>query len=325
MNRVEKSSSATRHLTRLYITALSTIALLALIGQVVIQFTLQQQSSDALVINVAGRQRMLSQRLSKAALALDVFPDTTLRRENMQELASVSDLWKHSQEGLLYGNAQLGLPGHNSTTVTHLFVVIHLNYDAMLHASRQLISLLTHNISTPSATLLPFIQTILANQGYFLQGMDRIVQQYQEEAQNHVLHMREIEITLFSLTLVILLLEGLFVFRPAAQRIHQTLTDLIRANERAARAEVTRKKAERILALNEALASSQQSTPHARIISLGHYQVRDKDGVYYNVYHQEDDGQQFFGCECSQYEQQTICPHSLAAAALHSVSGFQQL
>ena len=36
----------------------------------VLQVTLQQQSSDALVINIAGRQRMLSQRLSKAALRL---------------------------------------------------------------------------------------------------------------------------------------------------------------------------------------------------------------------------------------------------------------
>lgn len=323
MNRVEKSPS--RHLTRLYITALCTIALLALIGQVVIQFTLQQQSSDALVINIAGRQRMLSQRLSKAVLTLDVFPDTTLRRENMQELASVSALWQHSQEGLLYGNARLGLPGQNSATVTHLFTLIDPNYTAMLHASKQLNALLTQNISTPSAMLLPFIQTILANQGNFLQGMDRIVQQYQDEAQDHVLHMREIEITLFSLTLIALSFEGLFVFRPAARRIHQTLTDLIRANERATRAEVTRKKAERILALNDALASSQQSTPHARIVALGHYQVRDKEGIYYNIYHREDDGQQFFGCECPQYEQQAICPHSLAAAALHSVSGFQQL
>jgi Type IV pili methyl-accepting chemotaxis transducer N-term len=325
MNWVEKSPSATRHLTRLYITVLSTIALLALIGQVVIQFTLQQQSSDALVINVAGRQRMLSQRLSKAALTLDVFSDPTLRRVNIQELVSVSDLWQHSQEGLLHGNVQLGLPGHNSTPVLHLFTLIDTNYDAMLHASQQLSVILTHNIAMPSAVLLPFIQTILANQSNFLQGMDRIVQQYQNEAQDHVLHMREIELILFSLTMVVLLLEGLFVFRPAAQRIHQTLIDLIRANERVARAEVTRKKAERILALNEALASSQQSTPHARIVALGHYQVRGKEGIYYNVYHREDDGQQLFVCECHQYGLQGICPHSLAAAALHSVSGFQQL
>ena len=123
---------------------------------------------------------------------------------------------------------------------------------------------------------------------------------------------------------MILLLEGLFVFRPAALRINRTMTDLLQANERAAREEVTRKKAERILALNEALAASQQTTPHARIVALGHYQVRGKEGIYYNVHQREADGQPLFVCECSQYQQQVICPHSLAAAALHSVSGFQQ-
>jgi nitrate/nitrite-specific signal transduction histidine kinase len=308
----------------LYITALSTVALLALIGQVVIQSALQQQSSDALVINVAGRQRMLSQRLSKAALALDVFTDAALRQQNVDELRAVVVLWQRSQEGLQHGDAALGLPGNNSEAVRRLFALIDPNYKAMLQAANGLIAVITRNRLAPGAELLPFIQTILAAQSNFLVGMDRIVLQYQQEAQDHVLRMKQIEVALFSLTLVVLLLEGVFVFRPAAQRIQQTLTDLMQANERATQAEVTRKKAERILALNEALASSQQVTPHARIAALGHYQVRDKEGVYYDVYHREVDGQQLFVCECLQYQEQVICSHSLAAAALHSVSGFQQ-
>ena len=304
--------------------ALSTVALLAIIGQIVIQSALQQQSSDALVINVAGRQRMLSQRLSKAALALDVFTDTASRKQNIEELRSVVTLWQHSQEGLQHGDATLGLPGHNSEPVRHLFALIDPNYKAMLRAADSLIILVTRDPSTPTADLLPFIRTILAAQGNFLIGMDRIVLQYQDEAQDHVAHMRQTELILFSLTIVVLLLEGLFVFRPAARRIHQTLTDLIEANERATRAEVTRKRAERILALNEALVSSQTTTPHARILALGHYQVRGKESIYYNVHHDEVDGQQLFVCECPQYQEQMICPHSLAAAALHSASGFQQ-
>jgi len=320
----DKTRSPTRHLTRLYITALSTVALLALIGQIVIQSALQQQSSDALVINIAGRQRMLSQRLSKAALALAVFTTTTSRQQNINELNSVNTLWQRSQDGLQYGDTVLGLPGNNSQPVKHLFSLIEPNYQAMLQAAHRLIALTTPHLSAPTTQLLPFIQTILDAQSNFLVGMDRIVLQYQQEAQDHVLHMKMIEFILFSSTLLILLLEGTFVFRPAAQRIYQTVTDLLQANERATRAEVTRKKAERILALNDALASSQQTTPHARIAALGHYQVRGKEALYYDVYHREVDGQQLFVCSCSQYQQQTICQHSLAAAALHSVSGFSQ-
>jgi len=95
--------------------------------------------------------------------------------------------------------------------------------------------------------------------------------------------------------------------------------------ERVVKAEYARQKAERIraervIALNDALAASQQAKPHARILALGHYEVRDSQGIYYNVYHREAGEQQAFECECPQYQQQSICPHSLTAAALHNAS-----
>jgi hypothetical protein len=99
--------------------------------------------------------------------------------------------------------------------------------------------------------------------------------------------------------------------------------------ERITRAELGRERArrikvERILALNEALTASQQDKSHARIVAFGHYQIRDSQGIYYNVYHCEAGEHQTFECECSQYQQQAICPHSLTAAALHSISGYPQ-
>ena len=324
---VSKTVSPTRRLTTRYIIALSTIALLALLGQVVIQATLQQQSSDALVINIAGRQRMLSQRLSKAALALEVFPDPQLRVQNADELRGVVTLWQHSQEGLQAGDSALGLPGHNSSTVKSLFAAIEPEYKTMLQASNELLTLAlvdnTRASSTPGSAFLPSIQRILGAQSGFLVGMDRIVSQYQLEAQDHVIRQRYIELVLFGFILVVLLLEGLFVFRPAVSRLRQTIADLLRTNEHLTRSEITRKRAERILALNEALAASQAHRPHARIVALNHYQVRDRGGNYYNVHHREIEGQQVFVCECLQYQEQMICPHSLTAAALHSVSGLQ--
>lgn len=305
--------------------ALSTVALLTVLGQVVIQSALQQQSSDALVINIAGRQRMLSQRLTKAALALAVFPDAQDRQRNADELQDVTILWQHSQQGLQHGDAVLGLPGHNSQAVRQLFAKIEPEYQSMLRASNALLALVrpggAHSHATPSSALLSETRVILAAQSGFLVGMDKIVTQYQREAEEHVSRLKLIEFILLALTLLVLLLEGLFVFRPAVAQLRQTLADLIQANERATREEVTRKRAERILALNDALAARQQNTPHARIVSLGHYQVRDRDGSYHSVHQQEIAGQQAFVCECLQYQQHKICSHSLAASALHIVSG----
>jgi hypothetical protein len=307
----------------LYIIALSTVALLAVLGQVVIQSALQQQSSDALVINIAGRQRMLSQRLSKDALALEVFSDPQDRQQNANELRGVVTMWQRSQEGLQRGDATLGLPAQNSKMIQRLFAEIEPEYQSMLQASNVLLTIAgpegaAH--AAPATAFLPSIRIILAAQGSFLAGMDKIVTQYQLEAEEHVTRLKLIELTLFCLTLFVLLLEGLFVFRPAVGHLRQTFADLLQANERVRRADVTRRRAERILALNDALAATQEHKPHARIVALGHYQVRDKDGSYQNVYQQEIASQQTFVCECPQYQQQKICAHSLAASALHSIS-----
>ncbi len=123
----------------------------------------------------------------------------------------------------------------------------------------------------------------------------------------------------------LLILRQVFVIRQTIAENHK----LWEMHERVTRAELARERAERIkveriLALNDALAASQQTMPHARILAFGHYQIRDSKGIYYNVYHREAGEHQTFECECPQYQQQAICPHSLTAAALHSVSGSPQ-
>src|SRR5260370_18076999 len=67
--------SVMRRLTRRYILALSTIALLSILGQVAVQITLSQSSRDANIINIAALQRTLSEPLSKYALAILVAPN----------------------------------------------------------------------------------------------------------------------------------------------------------------------------------------------------------------------------------------------------------
>jgi hypothetical protein len=124
---------------------------------------------------------------------------------------------------------------------------------------------------------------------------------------------------------------GLLILRQVLA-IRQNIAEqhtLWEMHERVTRAELARERAERIkveriLALNEALAASQQALPHARILAFGRYQIRDSNGIYYNVYHREVEGHQIFECECPQYQQQAICPHAITAAALHSVSDSPQ-
>ena len=88
-------------LTRLYVIALTAVAVLSMIGQLLIQLFLNSLLDDSHVVNIAGRQRMLSQRLSKTAILLcrrDIFQaDAEYYSHDIKEIIS---LWEHSHNGL---------------------------------------------------------------------------------------------------------------------------------------------------------------------------------------------------------------------------------
>ena len=97
-----------KRLTRLYLGALTVVALLSLFGQVLIQKSLNESSDDAHVVNLAGRQRMLSQRLCKMAILLTnkkEFPEEAAIYQ--KGFADVLNLWVKCHYGLKNGNLVL--------------------------------------------------------------------------------------------------------------------------------------------------------------------------------------------------------------------------
>ncbi|MCB0195596.1 MAG: type IV pili methyl-accepting chemotaxis transducer N-terminal domain-containing protein, partial [Anaerolineae bacterium] len=86
-----------------------------IIGVVVM---LNQQQTDALVINVAGRQRMLSQKMSKYALMIERGDETVIA-----DLEAASHLFDQSLQGLTVGDAETGLPAASETMRPMLMTV----------------------------------------------------------------------------------------------------------------------------------------------------------------------------------------------------------
>lgn len=208
---------AGRRLTSLYVLALSTVAVLSIGAQALIQRQLTNGESDSRVINVAGRQRMLSQRLAKAALrfGLDASDD---KASVKSELAATLTDWSDSHQALQRGDPSLGLPGSPSQEVQKLFAEIEPHFGAMHAAAATLID----HASEPAA-IKSCIELINRNEAAFLSGMDRLVSQYVVEAEQRINRLRRLELMILIGTLTVLLLEGLFIFRPAVRRITQTV------------------------------------------------------------------------------------------------------
>jgi len=217
---LDQAQSPGKSLTLRYIFALTSVALLSIGGQVLVQLSLARQHSDAHLVNIAGRQRMLSQKLTKAALALGEAQAPAERSSRLAELRTTLELWERSHFGLQLGDATLELPGQNSHTVAEMFAHLEAPHQKMVAAVRA-------TLSNPSeAEQRESARVLLDNEPAFLKGMDAIVFQYDTEANARVTQLKHVEFVLLLLTLLILVAEGLFVFRPAVQRLRQVIENL---------------------------------------------------------------------------------------------------
>jgi two-component system sensor histidine kinase DegS len=98
-----------KNLRRLYFFALWTIAVTIMLSQLLIQYNLKQQLSDSKIINISGKQRMLSQRITKEVLILNFLSDST-SKEQVTHLRELLSLWKYNQNALEKGSDSLGFP-----------------------------------------------------------------------------------------------------------------------------------------------------------------------------------------------------------------------
>jgi signal transduction histidine kinase len=220
-------------LSRLYVIALTTIAISVIISQVLVRYHLNKQQSDSTVINVAGRQRMLSQKLTKEIISLSVYSDKKNRILLKERIKNTLYLWDLSHNSLQKGNDSLGLPKQNSVAIKSLFSEINPVFDIIQKASKSVIQKLEQAPLISIDDLASDIKKVTNNEGSFLLMMDTIVNQYDVEADGKVVWLRTLEFSLMVLTLLILLGEFLFIFWPTAKSVRATLTQLLSAEKKA--------------------------------------------------------------------------------------------
>jgi signal transduction histidine kinase len=220
-------------LSRLYIIALSAIALSVILSQILVRKHLNDQQSDSSVINVAGRQRMLSQKLTKEIVLLSTEDSIKERLVLIEKVKQTLKLWGLSHKALQNGNDSLGLPGNNSAIIKEKFEVLNPTFNSICSGSKAIIETIEISPTVPSSSFIKNVEVVKKHEGYFLQVMDQIVNQYDVEADAKVSWLRKLEMLLMLLTLLILLGEFLFIFWPTAKSVKLTLTELLQAEKKA--------------------------------------------------------------------------------------------
>jgi two-component system sensor histidine kinase DegS len=220
-----------KNLRRLYLFALLTIAVTVLLSQLLIQYNLNSQLSDSRIINISGKQRMLSQKLTKEILILNFITDTTKSKAEIIQINETISLWKFNQNALENGNDSLGFPKEKSKALAALFKGIRPNFKAIIDATALFLE--NKKNKNEDAENQKLVQIILKNEAIFLSKMNQIVGEYDKEALKKVRLQSKTEYAILLFTILVLLLEFIFIFKPTNKKVEKLISKLLFSEKKA--------------------------------------------------------------------------------------------
>ncbi|MBD3660750.1 MAG: type IV pili methyl-accepting chemotaxis transducer N-terminal domain-containing protein, partial [Arenibacter algicola] len=213
-----------------YLLALAAIALSIVVAQILIQHHLNSQLDDSKVINVAGRQRAYSQKLTKEVLLLKELSDPEQRNQIFAELRETLTVWKESHQALQHSDVAMGISKDENEEVQELFHIINPHYDAMVSAVENILA--DFRESGKSIPDQFYVDILLENERTFLKMMDAIVNKYDVLSKTHLQNLKFKEYLLLAISLLILILEIFFIFKPLSLQIRNTIKNLIVAHKK---------------------------------------------------------------------------------------------
>ncbi|MCR9145193.1 MAG: ATP-binding protein [bacterium] len=224
-------------LTLRYATALSLVALLSLSGYLSLRSIVKTQEDSAPVINVSGRQRMLSQRVALFAFQYAVAQNAVDRQRAQVQLKAAADLMRDSHRRLILGDPDAGLPGIQSEVVRSMLFSPPLAVDQQV---QDYLDRVTKLLAAPPVRLnganpdLRYILDVAPNR--LLVSLNAMVDQYEQESRDGIQIIEYVERIIVLTTLMTLLLEALFIFRPMIRAVVNENQKLLRSRERLAEA-----------------------------------------------------------------------------------------
>jgi signal transduction histidine kinase len=209
-----------KRLTQQYTFALLLVAVLTVAGHTLIQLALSESSGSSHIINLAGRQRMLSQNLTKMTL-LNVFDSKKWDEEEQEEFSENLNSWKRVHTGLRDNKLswEKDYEFKNPVIIKDLFLKLEPAYQAML-----LVFDHVEQGFTPDSAQIKALRT---HEKAFLSGMDNIVHEYDNAATQKLNLIRIFEFIILFLTLLTLAVEFAFIFNPLTRYVEKVIKELI--------------------------------------------------------------------------------------------------
>jgi diguanylate cyclase (GGDEF)-like protein len=208
-----------KRLTAAYVAGLTLIAVLSGTVHVLLDRVIVQQRDAGTVINVAGRQRMLSQRI--ALLASDVHAGDTKAR---QPLVDATALMERSENALVRGG-DLGIVQPLSPAAQRYYFEGLAPLDpavrAFLGAAHRFVAPVNGDDAEDAYRAMA-----TDARTFLLPALDRAVSIFEGEANSRIDWLRTAQTVLLAVLLITLVLEALLIFRPLVLKVKRYSADL---------------------------------------------------------------------------------------------------
>jgi len=185
--------------SKAYYIFIITIVCPVLFNHLLVQYVLDKQKYDAHVINLAGRQRMLSQKMIKLTCQTE--------ESNLRKLA---EEWNVVHHALQYGDAAMSVPKLENVEVKQLFVEITPHQKQLHTAIQQLLA----GQRTPQN-----LQAIYKSELAFLPIMEKIVKAFEMDSEEKFKNVVLLQVILAFSSLLILSFEIFYVVQPAFKKM----------------------------------------------------------------------------------------------------------
>jgi diguanylate cyclase (GGDEF)-like protein len=190
-----------------YIVGLGLIGLLAVISSLIVARELALQAEDVRIVNAASNQPGLVYEITQAVTRLHQSEGRDADASAALEVALGPFI--ETQLGLRFGDETRGLPGDPSGEIERLFGLADAPFEEIVAVAQAALD---------GSTSGGRIQALEASSDAFRSRMEAISFRHQLEAEQRVIRLQRLEFGLLSVSLLLLVLEGLFLFRPAVRR-----------------------------------------------------------------------------------------------------------
>jgi len=212
--------------TKRYVIAISLIALLSTGAFYFLHLGLKTSASTALIVNMSGKQRMLSQRVASLSQQYYFYSDS--KNAHMEavraDLLLAAEEMARANAALSSGKLKEGVEVKLSPEILEIYygeIALKKRVEQYLERAKRL-------SQTPSRDeSAELFREIVHISNTLLQDLNTAVLQYQIEGEKNIAEVKQLETLVWIVTLITLLLEVIFIFQPMAHKIRELFQEVL--------------------------------------------------------------------------------------------------